>query len=468
MTFRGYFALDGEEFANSSRLVSHLGRTTPRSDVEVFGTADCSLVFAKPGLATIPAGTVGDDLYAPPRGSRKFGPGLMEVGDCWKPVPPCACTATVGYDDTWTGLQQWLRHPMYRPELAPWHSVEIPESAEFHGVWVVKVTGLDTTQVVRTITQAVGNGAVGGMSRDTSRLITFEALLVGCTSAGLQHGLNWLTCQLRRAASVDGATLTFLSAHPEYSAADPDSLVRELHRVVLTDAPTVTDNLGGSRPHQHSTVYRVSWEMEALSPYSYLPSLVIPVAWDEITEQPINWVHAAGCERPPWCDNMPVLFSTECVPEEIERNTVPTPVCGGCMPVGGLHKHRFRVPTMVAPFRCRDTAVSLTITNPGPDPLSLQAFWRPCAEDIRCETTRFPLQISGLPPETTLTLDGISGRYWCFYDGLRRRPVGIVGTPTGGPWVPPVIDRQDCWDFVVHTAPGIEFSMELTLHDRQA
>jgi hypothetical protein len=333
---------------------------------------------------------------------------------------------------------------------------------------VTKVTGLDTTPVERAITQAVGSGAVAGIHRDTSRTVTFEALLVGCTGAGLQHGLNWLTCRLREAASVDGATLTYLNAHPEFSAADPDSLVRQLHRVVLTKAPEIQEYFGNSRAHQQSTVYKVSWEMESLSPYSYLPAYPADVDWDEITELPINWVHAAGCEKPVWCDNMPVLFSTECVPEEIERITTPPPVCGGCMPVGGLLKHRFRVPTMDAPFRCRDTAVSVTITNTGTDPVSLQAFWRPCAEDIRCETTRFPLQVSGLPPETTLTLDGISGRYWCVYDNLRRRPVGMVGTPTGGPWRPPVIDRQDCWDFVVHTAPGTQFSVSMVLHDREA
>jgi hypothetical protein len=31
-----------------------------------------------------------------------------------------------------------------------------------------------------------------------------------------------------------------------------------------------------------------------------------------------------------------------------------------------------------------------------------------------------------------------------------------------------VIDRQDCWDFVVHTAPGTQFSVSMVLHDREA
>lgn len=468
MTFRGWFALNGQEFANSSRLSAHLGRSTPRMDAEIFGTPDCSLSFVKPGLAAIPAGTPAADLYPPPRGSRVFGPGLMEVGQCWPAPAPCRCTVSVSYDDSWSGLQDWLGDPLYRPELAPWHSVEIPESGEFHGVWVTKVTGLDSTPVERSITQAVGSGAVAGLHRDSSRSLTFEALLVGCTSAGLQHGLNWLSCQLREATAVDGATLNYLSAHPGLSAADPDLLVRNLHRVVLTRAPEVQDAMSGGRGDQQATMYRVTWDMEALSPYSYLPGFQAEVLWDEITSLPINWVHAADCERPLWCEDMPVLFSTECVPEEIERISTPPPVCGGCMPVGGLLKHRFRVPTMDRPFRCRETAVTITITNTGGKPVSLQGFWRPCIEDIRCETTRFPVQVSGLPPETTLILDGITGRYWCVYDGLRRRPVGMVGTPTGGPWRSPVIDRQDCWDFVVHTAPDTDFSVSMVLHDREA
>ena len=161
------------------------------------------------------------------------------------------------------------------------------------------------------------------------------------------------------------------------------------------------------------------------------------------------------------------MFSTDCIPENIEIVTSPPPVCGGCLPVSGIDKYSFQVPTQDYPFRCRDTAVSMTITNTGEDSLTLQAFWRVCGTDIRCEDNRWPLQISGLPAGAELHLDGKTGRFWAYYDERVRRPIGVVGTPTGAPWRPPLIDRTVCWEFVVQTASTSEFEMSMTLADRE-
>jgi hypothetical protein len=471
MAFRGFFSIDGVEFANSSRTSAHLGRSIPSVDAEVFGAgANCSLTKPQVGLATIPANSVEvvNGLYTPPNGSRRFGPGLIEVGQCWGPAQMCSCSITLPFDDSWTGLQDFLDDPFYRVELAPWHSVEIPESGEFAGVWVTSVSGLDSTPVERQITQLIGGGAVAGHHRDSSRTVSFEAVLIGCTNAGLQYGLNWLTCQLRETVRPTGGVLRYLNAHPGYSQVDPETLWRELRNVVLTQAPQVKDaRVGGSTQHRQATMYRVSWEMAATSPYAYLPSIDVPVEWSEITYKPVNWVHAADCEKPESCSDMPVLFSTECVPEEIRVIAQPPPVCGGCLPVGGLVSHTFLVPTQEWPFTCRDTAVTSVIRNTSDSPLNLQAYWRLCSSDIRCEDNRYPLQVSGLAPGAELTLDGITGRFWAWHDGRIRRPVGVVGTPNGAPWRPPLIDRQECWTFVVQTAEGAEFEAELTLHDRE-
>ncbi|WP_166905913.1 hypothetical protein [Mycobacterium sp. DL440] len=476
MAYRGWFTVDGVEIANSARTIAHLGRSVPTSDIGIFtdGGTDCALVESEtyPGMFEIPDTMVevSPGLWSPPPGARRFGPGLFVLdGTCWGPAAICSdCTLTVDYDDSWPGLQDFLGDMVYRPELAPWYSTELPESGEFGGVWVMSVDGLEATPVERNIVQMAGSGAAAGPHRDASRTVSFEAVLIACTHAGVDFGLKWLTCLLRGTTTGTTSTLRYLAASPSYSGVDPDSLVREVHGLVLTKAPTITQEVNTeARQHQQATMYRISWEMAALSPYAYLPAVAVSVDWDVITRQPVNWIHAADCQKPETCEDMPIMFSTECVPEEIGVVTTPPPVCGGCLPVGEIDKYSFRVPTMEYAFRCRETAVTTTIRNTGENPVSLQAFWRECGSDIRCEDNRWPLQIAGLPAGAELVLDGITGRFWANYDERVRRVVGVVGTPNGAPWRPPIIDRETCWEFIVQTAASSEFEVDLVLCDRE-
>lgn len=474
MAFRGYFAIDGVEIANSSRVIAHLGKEVPTTDVGIFDTSTtCSLVEVSPGMYELPADAVEirDGLYAPFNGARRYDVGLLEVDDtCWGPASLCAgCRVSVVDDDSWSGLREFLDDPSYRPELAPWFSTRIPESGEFGGVWVMDVQGLGPTPVSRDIVELAGHGAMAGPYRDSSRKIAFEALLIGCTNAGVEYGLSWLSCLLRSTNSTDTSVLRYFNANPTNSAADPSSLVREVHGLVLTSEPKVTQSVATVRDRTpQATMYRVTWEMVAVTPWAYLPTITVPVDWDAVTRQPVNWIHAADCHKPSTCLDMPVMFSATCVPESIDLVQTPPPVCGGCMPVGGIDKYSFRVPTFDYAQRCTQTAVSTIIRNNGDRPLTLQAFWRACSGDIRCEDNQFPLQVSGLPTGAELVLDGITGRFWANYDERRRRAIGVVGTPTGAPWRPPIVDRSDCWDFVVQAAEGADFDVVLQLADRDA
>jgi hypothetical protein len=520
VAFRGYFALDDVELINSTRTLAHIGAVVPTTDVGIltdltaggpFFTEDpggsglydtppltdpdsdhlydptvdmdgsgglysitpgpCSLTEFSAGLLDIPpSSSPMGNFYSPPNGSRRYGKGLIEVEpNCWEQVDGCGtCRQNVGYDDSWPGLQAYLDDAVYRPELAPWYSTRIPESAEFMGIWVLDVKGLGPTPIQRTVTELTGDGGAAGPHRDRPRTIQFEAVVMACTNAGLEYGKDWLGCLLRETKDRTDSVLRFFSAHPSRTAAAAADLLREARGVVYTKELSVSESHNPSNaPHAQATMEHITWEMVATSPYVYLPPVTIPVEWDTIVSEPIQWVHAPDCVEPESCDPMPVLFSETCVPETIEVANTPPPSCGGCMPVCALESYVFEVPTWSYATRCRETAVTLTIKNTGGGELTAQAYWRPCNSDIRCDIQKFPLQIAGLPAQSSLVLDGVASTYYALLDGIKRRPQYIVGTPNGAPWRPPIIDRENCWEFVIQAPPTAEFTVSMSLADRE-
>lgn len=473
MAFRGYFALNGVEIANSSRVVAHVGAEVPTSDLGLLEPAeDCSLALVAPGslLGTVaPSQSITGLLSTPPDGTRLYSQGLGVVGDCWDTSNLCfGCRTAIGYDDSWPELPALIGDGIYRPELSPWYSTRVPESGEFGGVWVLDVKGLDTTTVQREVTEMVGDGGSAGPSRDAARQLSFDAVLIACSNAGLTYGLQWLNCRLRDTIGTSDSVLRYLAAHPAHSAADPASLVREVHGVVLTQEAQVQESINAGRgDHHQATMYRVNWKLAVTRPHAYTPPVEVPVEWDTVVVEPIRWIHAADCRTPASCADMPVLFSETCAPEPIEIVTSPPPTCGGCLPVCAVETRIFEVPTFDWPLRCRDTAVTLRVKNTGTGQLTLQGYWRLANHREQCDDHLWPVQINGLPSEAELVLDGIGRRYWVNFAGRKRRPAYIVGTPSGAPWRPPIIDRAKAWEFVVVSDGGATFDVSMSLADRE-
>lgn len=543
MPFRGYFELNRLELTNTSRIIAHLGMEPPTQDVGflspshrgvdeeppgsglyipdspenppssglydvdqdhwqiqemppgsgLYTLGECTMTEVSEGLYEIPPTSTEVDghplLYTPPDGATQYGPLIWLIEDgCWGSPRTCpGCKSHVDYDDSWPGLREWLDDPVYRTELAPWFTTRSPESAEFAGVWVTSVRGLDATPISRPIIELVGSGATAGPNRDPSRTVAFEALLVACSNAGLEYGLDWFACRLREAAEGTDSTLRYFNSHPSHTAADTAGLVREVHGVVYKTALEVTDRFVTDRgPNRQANIYKVTWEFAVTRPYAYAPPINLDLVWDEMQTQSIQWVHAPQCTTPQVCQSMPVLFSATCKPETVDVVSSPPPSCGGCMPVCNLETYVYHVPTLEFPLRCHETAVSMTIKNTGTKSLTMQGYWRSCIADPKCEETLFPVQIAGLPATAMLSLDAIDGRYWAIYEdsddpqdrrqaritpglrGRRLKPVGIVGTPNGSPWTPPVIDREGCWQFVALAPPGSDFEIKLALADREA
>ena len=476
MAFRGYFALNGGELINSSRTVTHMGKVTPTADYVLGGSmGSCSptLYPTDAGLAEMPSSstelTTYPGLATPPDGSYLYSPGLSVMGECWSAAPVCGCGQTpwFSFDDSWPGLQSYLQDTVYRPEMAPWYSSQIPQSAEFAGYWVSQVSGFDTTSVQRPITEMVGSGAIAGPARDNSRQLQFTVLVIACTNAGLEYGISWLDCQLRTTNDAPG-TLTYFTAHPN-TAAQPSSLARQMINVVLTQSVTVQQRFNPSGiVNQQATMALVQFTLTALNPYAWLPSVTVPVTWDTIATQSLAWVPAAQSALPDYCTT-PLSLSTTCAPDPLTVTTDRNPpVCGGGLPICAIERYTFSLPETLTPVLCPGTAVTTVITTTGPEPVTLEGYWvRTGTLEVCSNQDLFPFQIAGLPGYTALTLDGISGRYWAVNQGVTTRPLGIVGTPSGAPWLPPFVDRTQAWQLEVLAPEGAEFSVELILYDQE-
>lgn len=414
MAFRGYFALDGVEIANSSRVVAHLTRAAPVADT---------------------------------------------------PAPTCVCDdLRVGYDDTWTGLPAALGDGPYDVTTAPWYSPALPQSAEFLGVWVMDVQGLDSVFIRQEILEAMCGGGAPGPARNLAREVTFSVLIVACTNAGARFGLGWLSCQLRMALRGT-VEMQFYGAHPEDTAATPASLVRRAPQVVLTQNVAVTElgGKGGAARHRQASMFRAEFKLTALNPYIYGPAVSVPVVWDTSGSEDIEWVHAPDCQSPADCD-IPVLFNADCVPETITVSAAPVPECGGCLPVCEVDVRTFQLDSAIT--GCDETAVTVRVTNTGPDPLTVRMFWRPCGSTDVCDQVH-QLQISGLPEDAVAVADSVEGRAYAEVASVRTPQVGIVSTQTGAPWTPIVIDRALCWELVAESTPGATYTVELVLSDRE-
>jgi hypothetical protein len=468
VAFRGYFLLNGREFANSSRVVSHLrpGEPVLGSSAPMVETPPGSGLFAPFGTVEDPPGS---GLYTVPAGWVEGPVGLWTYVDAVSNAF-CECTLSVPYDDSWSGLQQMISPGVpFQITNAPWYNSAVPVSAEFGGIWVMDVQGLDSTPIQREMSEMICAGGVAAPHRVTSKTVTFSALIVACTNAGAKFGLSWLTKMLQPATGQTGGELVYLAAHPDDTSETVTELTRLTYGMVLTKSPTITEvtGKGGGAQHRQSSVWRVEFELSAMNPFAWGQADPRPVVWDSVVEEAIEWVHEPDCTDPAACDNadMPVLFNADCRPATIDIVPAAAPVCGGCLPVCGIDRYTFTIdPSLNSTFY--ETAMTIAVTNQGTDPVTVNMFLRPCGSTDVCEH-RFPLQIAGLPVGGTAVADSVSGRPYATVGGTRHRQVGIVTTPTGAPWEPVLIDPTDCWELVAEAAQDAVFSVELTFTGRE-
>lgn len=377
--------------------------------------------------------------------------------------PSGASSLRVAYRDDWAGLRAWLGDEPYTPEGAPWFDPSRPESAEFAGVAVMGVEGLDTVPVQREVLDSVCHGGVPAAHRDAVRRVRFSAVLAACTAAGLRFGLQWLACRLRETNGPGGMPLRFLAASPEGSSATPDSLVRTLRGAVLTESPHVVGRMRGSggAAHRQAQAARVEWELASGSPYLWTDPVTVAFDWEGAEYEPLDIVWDTDCAPGGACAEVEsVLRDPLCPPPPSlpVHAAAPALGCGtgggtACLPLCSSVRAVMEF-TPAPPGGC-DAAVTVTVTNNGAqDVRGLSLAWVPCGGDRECDRL-YPADLTYLPAGAELVLDAVTGRVRAVVGGVEMGAPGLVRGAGGGPWAPPLLGAGQCYELVLSYPPGM-------------
>ncbi len=205
---------------------------------------------------------------------------------------------------------------------APWYDPNVASSAEFAGLLVLSVDGMDDHPVERTVTRSVTGGAATGTGRVLPRTITVTAVLLGASCCGVSYGLRWLAQALRgrTGSGCGGDSLTVYDCCPG-NAVTPEEFAarhrRTLRRVSLTSGPQVIARTGtgcasgGCR--SGADILTVEWVMTAATPWLWTdpqPVLDVLVPNDNGVGC-ITWcLHGEGARQRSFC--IP-LHTTPCV-----------------------------------------------------------------------------------------------------------------------------------------------------------
>lgn len=194
---------------------------------------------------------------------------------------------------------------------APWYDPNVVESADFAGLMVLSVDGLDDHPVERGVTRSAAGSAALGPARELPRTVTVTAVLLGATCCAVAYGLRWLASALEGCTGLrcrcvgrgcGSASLTLYNCCPaEFE--DPEVFAanhrRTLRRTALVEGPRVIaragTGCGGSGGcSAGGELLTVEFVLTAATPWLWtdpVPVVEIPVPADDGTECIVWCVH---------------------------------------------------------------------------------------------------------------------------------------------------------------------------------
>lgn len=368
-------------------------------------------------------------------------------------------------DDSWPMLP-WLlgREVAYTlPALdddCPWHVAAEPASAEFAGVWPMRVDGLGGDPTEREVVEAATDGGGFGVQRTPPREVEVEALVLAQTPAGLQYGLDWLNSLLRQPEPRD---LTFLASTPPV---DPNMTaeqvmqlgvaeMRMLSSVVLTGEVQIDEQFSPwVQEGRGATAARVTFTLTA----------GVPWVWH--LPQPL----AEGL-RPYEGAEQSVVFDNSTPPEVAMQQasvlhdpatgpltTLPRPVT----PAAALGLYPMESKRLLWTLeagtlpRWLQTLPTMTVrTGPQPE-RAVRLQWVPgLVDDLGADLSHRAVGealVRYLPARSTLTLDAVTGEATVVTDdGQVLDATPVTTGRRGGPWRAPELAADETYTLVVDT-----------------
>lgn len=297
---------------------------------------------------------------------------------------------------------------------APWYDAQVPESAEFAGLFVTEVTGFDST-VNRTVTDNAILGASLGPLRLGGRTMTVTGWLMASTCCGAEYGLGWLTEALIGGTGCGGdcalGEMVMLKCCPTDDCPTAMEYVRYLEQVGLSDGPNVVDRLGSCCTSCGSTMLKVQFTLVSQSPYIF--SEVDWCAYRQEFDYTEKWFDFYNCgpcgEAPPatWQPSCGPAVITPPAPFTVTNNCYCDPWCSFTQVCTFDNTQQWNDATgymeiYAGSIGMRNLKVSAYRNAFGPQGLSCADF---IADGIRCRDACAVLEVAELPPNGTLIID---------------------------------------------------------------
>lgn len=250
----------------------------------------------------------------------------MQCRDC----APCPDLATgLGYPNGY-GIQD-----------APWYDPNEPESAEFAGLYITSVTGLEPGLYNRPIVENAGIGAVLGQSKQAAPQIVVSGILFARTCVAMEFGYRWLRKALQGSCSpttvCGGDDLVFLAANldvfPDADCGPVDlvsyvsSYMRTFKGAALVNGPTISDIVPRGCPSCYECGFlEVTFTLSAADPCVYRePRDFIDAAAFQVFEPDdcIIWDNTGNCTDEADCPT-DAACSTDPNCQDIAPPSMPT------------------------------------------------------------------------------------------------------------------------------------------------
>lgn len=199
----------------------------------------------------------------------------------------CSCCS----DDFYLVDNNGVPYTTPTTDQMPWVSAKEPDSADWAGLVITGIEGLDLSPTDRSVSDRINDGGQFGRQRRGPRPVTITAISVGRTCTAAWWGARWLNEQLREPScgvGCGGVDLTYYLSCPDFKgsclipnspSAIDDAILpyrRTLHGVALTNGLNIADRINLARCCNQGdcTLPIIEFTFTAANPYAFTDPIV--------------------------------------------------------------------------------------------------------------------------------------------------------------------------------------------------